>query len=114
MIEMYEVVKGIFPELMIEVFYFREAVGYELKHQSIFRRSEVNSVYNATTVLFFLRPKIWEIIPIIGTSESQNKVKANKKNENQMAAFAGSLENIYKMSVFYTTLYQNESPGGVL
>ena len=67
MIEMYEVVKGIFPELMIEVFHFREAVGYELKHQSIFRRTEVNSVYNATTVLFLLRPKIWEIIlPIIG------------------------------------------------
>lgn len=44
-------------------FNFRGEIGYDLRHQNIFRRTSVKLVNNATEGVSFLGPKIWEIIP---------------------------------------------------
>ena len=60
--EMYKVMKGDSTETMKEIFRIREENGYNLRHQNIFKRPIVNSVYNDTETVSFLRPKIWELI----------------------------------------------------
>ena len=60
--EMYKVIKGDSTETMKEIFRIREENGYNLRHQNIFKRPIVNSVYNDTETVSFLRPKIWELI----------------------------------------------------
>ena len=61
-IEMYKVMNGGSSEIMKEIFRIREENGYNLRHQNIFKRPIVNSVYNDTETVSFLRPKIWELI----------------------------------------------------
>ena len=60
--EMYKVMKGDSTETMKQIFRIREENGYNLRHQNIFKRPIVNSVYNDTETVSFLRPKIWELI----------------------------------------------------
>ena len=55
--EMYKVMKGDSTETMKEIFRIREENGYNLRHQNIFKRPIVNSVYNDTETVSFLRPK---------------------------------------------------------
>ena len=56
-IEMYKVMNGGSSEIMKEIFRIREENGYNLRHQNIFKRPIVNSVYNDTETVSFLRPK---------------------------------------------------------
>ena len=59
---MYKFMNGGSSEIMKEIFRIREENGYNLRHQNIFKRPIVNSVYNDTETVSFLRPKIWELI----------------------------------------------------
>ena len=67
-IEMDKFVNGGSPEIMKEVFRFREGNGYNLKHQNTFKCLIINSVYNGTEIVLFFGPKIRELIPT-GTRE---------------------------------------------
>ena len=60
--EMYKVMKSDSTETMKEIFRIREENGYNLRHQNIFKHPIVNSVYNDTETVSFLKPKIWELI----------------------------------------------------
>ena len=60
---MYDVVNGVSPEIMKEVFKFRGGSRYILRRQNTFICPIVNTVYNGTETVLFMGPKIWELIP---------------------------------------------------
>ena len=84
--EMYKEANNISPEIMKEVFNFCGEIGYDLKQKNIFRESLFNSVYNGTEKVFFLGPKIWEVIPKniikLGSLNSFTKEIKNWKPNN--------------------------------
>ena len=51
------------PEMMKEVFKFREESRYNLRHQNTYWGPIVNTVYSGTETGFFLGPKICELTP---------------------------------------------------
>ena len=55
-IEMFKVSNGVSPVL-------RGEETYNLRKLSQFYRLKVNSVYNGTEYVSFLRPKIWDLVP---------------------------------------------------
>ena len=48
--EVYKVVYGGFPKIVMEIFRIREENEYNLTHQNTFKRLIVNSVYNGTEI----------------------------------------------------------------
>ena len=56
-IEMYHVVHSVSPEIMKEVFKFRQDSRYNLWSPI------VNTVYNGSETVLFMGPKIWELNP---------------------------------------------------
>ena len=48
--EVYKVVYGGFPKIVMEIFRIREENEYNLTHQNTFKRLIVNSVYNGTKI----------------------------------------------------------------
>ena len=57
-VEMFKVFKGLSPEILNEVFQFREEITYELRQRSQFHISSTHSVFNGAESLKFLGPKI--------------------------------------------------------
>ena len=63
-IEMYQVVNGISPEIMNDVFKVRNEAHYHLRHTSQFLIEPIHSVFNGSESASYLDLKIWEQIPI--------------------------------------------------
>ena len=57
------------PEMMSEVFKFRDAPCYNLRHTLQFPTDPIHSVYKGTESVSYLEPNIWEQIP----AEIKNK-----------------------------------------
>ena len=55
---------GVSPDIMKEIFRICEQNGFNLRHQNIFKRPIVNSVYNGTETVSFLGPIIWKLINV--------------------------------------------------
>ena len=60
--EMFKVNENLAPPQMHEIFKLQDQSQYNLRHDSLFSRPLVKSVYKGTESLSFLRPKIW-ILP---------------------------------------------------
>ena len=61
--EMFKVSKNLAPPKMHEIFKLKDQPHYNLRHNSLFFRPLVKSVYKGTQSLSFLGPKIWDILP---------------------------------------------------
>ena len=59
-IEMFKVFKGINPQMVKDIFKFRDAVPYQLRKQTDF---QIQYVHSGTEIIKFLGPKTWEILP---------------------------------------------------
>ena len=62
-IEMFQVSRGLSPEILNELFKFREQIPYELRRRPLFQITWVHSVFNSTESLTFLGTKIWALLP---------------------------------------------------
>ena len=62
-IELYNVVNGISPDLMKEVFPLNDDSGYNLRKKRTFKSQRVKSMRHGTHSLAYLAPKIWELVP---------------------------------------------------
>ena len=62
-VEMFEVSRGLSPEIVNELFQFREQLPYELRQTSQFQIPWVHSVFSGTESLKFLWPKVWALVP---------------------------------------------------
>ena len=60
---MFKVSRGLNPEIVNELFQFREQIPYELRQRSQFETPRVNSVFSGTESLKFLGPKVWALVP---------------------------------------------------
>ena len=58
-----KVFKGISPQILQEIFQFRDAMPYQLRKQTDFPIPSLHSVVNGTESIKFLGPKIWKILP---------------------------------------------------
>ena len=59
---MFEVSKGICPEIVKGLFQFRNEIPYNLRQRSDFRIPPVRAVFSGAESIKFLGPKIWELI----------------------------------------------------
>ena len=62
-VEMFKVSRGLSPEIVNELFQFREQILYELRQGPQFQIPWVYSVFSGTESLKFLEPKIWALVP---------------------------------------------------
>ena len=62
-IEMFKVFKGISPQIVKEIFQFRDAMPYQLRKQTNFQIPSAHSAVNGTESIRFLGIKICEILP---------------------------------------------------
>ena len=60
---MYKVANGMSPEIMNGIFQLREKSHYNPRCTSEFIIPLVHSVYHDNKSVFYLGPKIWELIP---------------------------------------------------
>ena len=61
--EMFKVSRNLASPQMHECFKLKDQPQYNLRHNSLFSRPLVKSVYKGTESLSFLGPKIWDILP---------------------------------------------------
>ena len=61
-VEMFKVSRGLSPEIVNELFQFREQIPYELRQRSQFQIPWVHSVFGGTESLKFLGPKTWALV----------------------------------------------------
>ena len=63
---MSKVFKGISPQIVKEIFQFRDraTVPYQLRKQEGCQIPSVVSVFSGIESMKFLRPRIWEILPL--------------------------------------------------
>ena len=52
----------VFPQLMAEVFLFKDSVSYNLRQVSQFDTRSGRTEYFERRFLTYIRPKIWELI----------------------------------------------------
>ena len=62
-VEMFKVSRGLSPEIVNELFQFREQIPYQLRQRPQFQIPLVHSVFSGTESLKFLGPKIWALVP---------------------------------------------------
>ena len=62
-VEMFKVSRGLSPEVVNELFQFREQIPYELRQRPQFQIPWVHLVFSGTESLKFLGPKIWALVP---------------------------------------------------
>ena len=62
-VEMFKVSRGLSPEIVNELFQFREQIPYELRQRPQFQIPWVHSVFSGTESLKFLGPKVWARVP---------------------------------------------------
>ena len=55
--------RGLSPEIVNELFQFREPIPYELRRRSQFQIPFVHLVFSGTESLKFLGSKIWALVP---------------------------------------------------
>ena len=60
---MFKVSRGLSPEIVNELFQFREQISYELRQRPQFQIPWVHSVFRSTEGLQFLGPKVWALVP---------------------------------------------------
>ena len=73
--ELYNIVNGLSPEIMKEVFQFNENTSYDTRNKLKFHSRSINSVTFGCETLSHLAPKIWELVPV------------EIKNEDSVASF---------------------------
>ena len=69
-VEIFKVSRDLSPEIVNELFQFREQIRYELRQRSQVQIPLVHSVFIGTKSLKFLGPKIWALVP----NETKQKV----------------------------------------
>ena len=63
-VEMFKVSRGLGPEIVNELFQFREQIPpYGIRQRPQFQIPWVNSVFSGTESLKYLGPKIWALVP---------------------------------------------------
>ena len=62
-VEMFDFSRGLNPEIVNELFQFREPISYELRRRSQSQIPFVHLIVNGTESLKFLAPKIWALAP---------------------------------------------------
>ena len=62
-VEMFKVSRGLSPEIVNELFQFREQIPYELRQRPQFQIPWVHSVFSGTESLKFYGPKISALVP---------------------------------------------------
>ena len=78
--ELYKVYLGLAPELMNDIFKKRN-VTYNFREKSTFETKNIKSVYYGSETIFFIGPKIWELLPSnIKHSENLDIFKSNIKS----------------------------------
>ena len=60
---MFKVSRGLNPEIVNELFQFREQLPYDLRQRSQFQIPWVHSIFSGTESLKFLGPKVWTLVP---------------------------------------------------
>ena len=63
-VEMFKVLKGVAPEIMNEIFQFKEPCSYGTRNYSEFKRTNVRTVTYGENSISHLGPKIWDLVPI--------------------------------------------------
>ena len=71
---MFKVKNNIAPEVMKERFDPKMS-PYDLRNNNSFKRRRANSVCHGTELVFYLTPKIWDLVPNEIESESLNTFK---------------------------------------
>ena len=85
-IEMYKAANDMPPDIINEVFKLRNTPYYNLRHISHFFIDPIHSVYNGTESASYLRPKIWEQIPVeIKNKDSLDVLRKKLKNGNLLS-----------------------------
>ena len=59
---MFKVSRGLNPEIVNELFQFREKIPYELRQRPQFQISGFHLLFSGTESLKFLGPKIWLLL----------------------------------------------------
>ena len=90
---MFKFSRSLSPEIVNELFQFREPITYELRRRSQFEIPFVHSVFSGTESLKFLGPKIWTLVP--NELESQGKSRNAIKQWNPTSCL--SLQTIQKI-----------------
>ena len=62
-VEMFKVSRGLIPDIVNELFQFREQRPYELRQISQFQVVLVHSIFSYAEILKFVGPKIWALVP---------------------------------------------------
>ena len=62
-IEMYKVKQKLCPDITGDIFMERTNNQYNLRNRNDFVIPRVNTVYNGTESITYLRPKIWNMVP---------------------------------------------------
>ena len=62
-VEMFDLTRGLSPEVVNELSQFREPIPYTLRPRSQFQIPFVHLVFRVTESLKFLGPKIWALVP---------------------------------------------------
>ena len=68
---MFEVSNDTDPMIFLKLFHPKVISNFSLRHCPNFTNLLVNSVYSATKGIFFLGPRIWELVPSKITEKSQ-------------------------------------------
>ena len=61
-VEMFKISRSLSPEIVNELFRFREQISYELRQRPQFHIPWINSVFSGTESLEFLGPKVWALV----------------------------------------------------
>ena len=96
-VEMIDFSRGLSPEIVNELFQFRESISYKLKRRSQFQIPFVHLVFGGTESLKFLAPKIWALVPNeTRQSESLEKSRDAIKQWNPTSClFLQTMQKIY-------------------
>ena len=96
-VEMFNFSRGLSPEIVTELFEFREPIPYELRRMSQFQLPFVHLVSSGTKSLKFFGPKIWALVPNeMKQSESLEKSRNAIKQWNPTSRlFLETMQKIY-------------------
>ena len=62
-LEMFKVAKGLAPTIINDFFPWKETKNYNLRHKLFFKIPRNEAVRNVFESIWYLGPKIWEILP---------------------------------------------------
>ena len=94
---MFDFSRGLSPEIVHELFQFRESILYELRQRSQFQIPFVHLLFSGTESLKFLGSKIWTLVPNdMKMSESLEKSRNAIKQWNPKSClFLQTVQKIY-------------------